>query len=792
MLSSMVDHPTETRQVPVPKQLIGDFEVVKELGRGSMGVVYEALQHPLERRVALKTFTAEGRTEQALERFKREASAAAKLTHPGIVPVWAVGEDRGTHYYAMQLVEGKTLRDWIYEGKIDARRAATLAKKIAEALEYAHGQGVIHRDLKPANIIITGDEQPVITDFGLAKNLALTKMTQVGAVLGTPTHMSPEQAKGSADVDHRCDIYGIGAVLYEMLTARLPFYAENINDILKKVIEEAPAPPRSVKPETPPELEAITLKCLAKDREARYQSAGEVAKELDRYLRGEKLASTRLPRAGGGGGGGGFGRVVRGLVKLVLLLALLAGAAVGGAVAWQRGLAEPVLARLGISLGAAGASASGAGGGVAKSADGRAAEAQRWAERGVEAQLRSEKLAGAEAERARDAALEAFAAALALDTSNAEAEAGIGGIWLRRARDADARGEADRAALCLAEVKKHNPKGLFDPALKAEGTLVVHVKPAGAAIAVDRVIPIDTTGETRRERLFEGSDPLAQRVLAAGSYVLEVSAQGFATAIVPIAIDRLAREELTVRLLAPADIPKGFVYVPAGPFRSGGDPKAIRARPRARIDLPGFLIAEREVTCGEFAEFLASLPPAEARRAAPRGGARHGHAALFWPEGKAWHFPPAWPAERPVMGVTYETALKYAIWRGAKDGRGPYRLPTELEWEKACRGADGRSYPWGEADPAGRANVPVDGRPVEPRPVGMTDGDVSIYGVRDMIGNASEWTSSNLDARLTHRIVRGGAYVPFADEPRAAARFPIDAEDPPEHVGIRLAYDLPE
>lgn len=795
----MADRPTETRAVAIPKLELGDFDIVRELGRGSMGVVYEAVQRSLDRRVALKTFTATGRSEQALERFKREASAAARLSHPGIVPVWAVGEDEGTHYYAMQLVEGPTLRDVIYRERMEPHRAAVIAKRLAEALEYAHSQSVIHRDLKPANVILTPGDLPVITDFGLAKNLSLGALTQVGAVLGTPTHMAPEQARGDPKVDARTDVYGLGACLYEMLTQRLPFYAASVEELLRKVIEEEPDRPRKLRPEIPPDLETIVLRCLAKAREARYQTAGEVARDLDRFLRGEKI-SARLPAVAPDAAAAGpppapAARGPRRVAVPALAVGLGAALVTAGILAVE--VARLRDARPLMLPGSPAASAATAPAPSPAPAAPPASLPPAGAERFLEASLaaidRMERAAtAAEAEIAAGEALEALAAALALDPANERALRSRGRVYLRRARDAEERGDKAAAERWLGLVRTSNPGGIYDAALRSDGSLAIRTRPDGATVAIDRVLFVEALGETRRERVFEGVSPIAPQSLPAGSYAIEISAPGHATATVSVFVERLAREELDVRLLRPTEIPTGFVYVPAGPFYAGGDPLAVRAGPRARIDLPGFFIAEREVTCAEYAEFLETLPLEDAKPLLPRGGARQRYAALFWHDGKGWKFPPAWPPDRPVTGVSFDAATRYAAWRGRRDRGAEYRLPNELEWEKACRGADGRPWPWGEGDPVGRAVVPVEAAAVAPKPVGTAPRDVSIYGVRDMAGNASEWTSSLLDGRLLHRILRGGAYAPLADAPRAAARFPTPVDDPPEHAGIRLACDLPE
>jgi serine/threonine-protein kinase len=766
---------------PRPGTVVGDFRLQRELGHGSMGTVWEAVQISLERRVALKTFAALARSEEDLERFRREAESAARLSHPFIAPVWAVGEQDGTHFYAMQLVEGRTLREAIAEdGPFEPRRAATIARKLSEALDYAHSKGVIHRDMKPANVILAAGDRPVITDFGLAKNLAHVALTQAGSLVGTPTHMSPEQARG-ADVDQRCDVYGLGVCLYEMLTGKLPFFAETVDKLLKKILAEEPPPPRRLAPGVPAPLEAIVLRCMAKRREDRYATAGDVARDLERFLRGERVeaalhaASARAPAQP---------PTPRPRVFAAALFALasLVGAAAGWALRARLG---PPSAPLAPSPFAPIAPRVSAEEDLRRRPERSALE--RHLARARQAEARLDAAPGPESERAALEALEAFTLALGIDPGNREALAGRGRLFLRRSREADSRGDAALASLYADLARRDDPDGANAAALAAGGTIAVTTRPPAAFLAIDRV-ERDTTGEAVRTRLSEVPTPTMPLSFDAGSYVIEASAPGYSPAVVPVLLERGAKEEVTIRLLRPEEIPSGFAYVPAGPFRAGGDPMAVRSLPRARVDLAGFFIAAREVTVAEFAEFLATLSPADARALEPRGPRRAPLPAARDAEGR-WRPPPEWPPDWPVTGVTFEAATRYATWRGERERGRAYRLPTELEWEKASRGADGRFYPWGEADPEGRANVGASGAP---RPVGSTPGDTSVYGVFDLAGNAAEWTSSLFDPRLTLRVVRGGAFVASPDLPRAAARFTASGDDPPETVGIRLAADLPE
>jgi serine/threonine-protein kinase len=287
---AVTTEPPSTLPPPAPAGSFGKYLLEGELGRGGMGVVYKARQADLGRTVALKMIlSGQLASPEALVRFQEEARAAAGLTHPHIVAVYDAGQIDGQPYFAMQYVAGSSLSQRVKQGPLPAEEAARLVGAVAGAVHHLHGHGIIHRDLKPSNILVDAAGHPYVTDFGLVKVLDGSQRTTTGAIVGTPSYMSPEQAAGGKDLGPASDVYSLGAILYELLTGQPPFREDSPLDTLVQVLESEPPAPRRLRQSIPAELELICLRCLEKAPTERFASAAALAQALEAFLKGEEI-----------------------------------------------------------------------------------------------------------------------------------------------------------------------------------------------------------------------------------------------------------------------------------------------------------------------------------------------------------------------------------------------------------------------------------------------------------------------------------------------------------------------
>lgn len=321
-----------------------DYEIIEEIARGGMGVVYRARQRSLNRIVAVKMILAGQLSgDRDVQRFRSEAEAVANLNHPNIVSIYEVGETGGQHFFSMQFVDGYSLAEMLRFGPLSAKDAAECVRTIAEAVEYAHGKGILHRDLKPSNVLLDTARVPHLTDFGVAKRLQCdSQMTATGAIIGTPSYMPPEQASGNSDIGRTADVYSLGAVLYELLTGRPPFNAEKPTEVLLQVLNSEPISPRILNPTIPADLSTICLKCLEKPSARRYPTARALASDLGRWLQGQPIDARPVGRIERIWRWCKRSPVVAGLAALLVFVIL--GAFVGVTSQWL--VAQSALARM--------------------------------------------------------------------------------------------------------------------------------------------------------------------------------------------------------------------------------------------------------------------------------------------------------------------------------------------------------------------------------------------------------------------------------------------------------------
>src|SRR6266704_305774 len=326
---------------------LGDYELLEEIGRGGQGVVFRARQKSLNRTVALKVISlGQWASKAHLKRFRREAEAAASLDHPSIVPIYEVGEREGSCYFSMKFIDGGQLDEVTKRQPISARTAAELIAKLARTVHHAHEHGILHRDIKPGNILIDAKGEPHLTDFGLARLVETeSTLTRTMEVLGTPSYMAPEQARGQNEqLTRATDVYGLGAVFYQLLTGHPPFAGGTTYETVRLVLETQPRQPRLWNPKVDRDLATICLKCLEKDPQRRYSSALALAEDLERWLKHEPIRARRtgiLTR--------GRKWLRRNPTTAVLVASLVALAAVVGAIIWKSDLVHHPVFTTGIA-----------------------------------------------------------------------------------------------------------------------------------------------------------------------------------------------------------------------------------------------------------------------------------------------------------------------------------------------------------------------------------------------------------------------------------------------------------
>ena len=756
------------------------YELLEQIGKGGMGEVFLAYDRDLKRRLAMKTVR--GEDDSLVWRFYKEAQVMGRLVHPNIVSVFELGLTRGERpYYTMPFVQGEPLSEVLFgiKSASPAYTGYSLTKliqlflQVTLAVDYAHDSGIIHRDIKPANIMLGPHGEVLLLDWGVAKVLEsfeqepadASDRTMSGVAVGTPVYMAPEQVTGE-DVDARTDVYALGILLYEILTLEPPFKGK-VTEVMKAQLEIAPTPPRSMSPrwEIPRELERICLKALRKRPDNRFPSARALHDEVQKWLESASDRAKRRERASELAAEGrrlldeyyGMQRLIEEEEEELRELRRHVRD-------WQ-----PIVDKLPI----------------------------------IEAEnaLRERKLELARA--ASDIVMKA-SAALGQDDEHPEAREVMAEFYWDRFREAEATEDHAKRDYYRTLVAAFHD-GRYDKELRGDGVFRLSVDTADSTrvslFEMEESLLIRKP--TRERHLGEISAESALEVdLPMGSYLAVLSRDDAEDLRYPVWIGRGRIWNGSISLTNGKTRPPGMCRIPAGPFRVGGDDLTQGwSLAAGQESLPDYYIASQPVSFGEYLEFLNELAQTnleEALRRSPRANPDGGSFLemksdeLVVPERRRRDR--GWSLDAPVVAISWFDAEAYCNWLSNKLGH-VYRLPTELEWEKAARGVDGRWFPWGNRFDPTLCNM-ARSRAAGARLVDRSEfsTDESIYGVRGLAGNARDWTATEIatsDSELKEsRVVRGGAFNLPEVVSRATNRFWLPAEFVANYIGFRVVREM--
>ena len=819
------------------------YEDLGLLGRGGMGEVRRILDRDLGRTLAMKVASARVMSNPgALARFIEEAQVSAQLQHPGIIPVHELGNlPDGRFYFTMQEVRGRTLSEVIEEVHAASsgdrwkaapsgwtfRRLVDAFHRACEAVAYAHERGVVHRDLKPDNIMVGEHGEVLVLDWGIAKvtgrpDLAAeqgdldviatersqdqAQATRMGSVAGTPAYMPPEQAMGQIDrIDGRSDVYALGAILYELLSGRVPYVGGSALQVLNMVRTGPPEPVGGQpvvgsfdEPEglpLPDELVSACHQAMERAKSDRFQSASELASVVRDWLDGAKrreqaLAVVEEAKANG--------PRAQGLLRQAQELRAEAEVLLEGVKSW-----EP-----------------------------EEKKAPGWAKQD-EATALERQAALAELEE-----VHGLQGALRVDPALVEAHAALAERLLQEHRGAEAAREENVALRAESGLRSHVsalPEGdeVRDRCvayLEGDGALTLHTDRVGAEVLLHRYVIQNRRLVPKFERNL-GKTPIRSLSLPMGSYLCVLRHPECEEVRYPVSIGRQEhwdgvrpgdQEPTPILLPRKGTLASDDCYVPAGWFWSGGDAEALNSLSRRRLWADALVFKRFSVTNRQYIAFLDDLVESgreeEALRHVPRerGGAVDELGAMVYGRDAQGRFvlrPDAdgdiWEPEYPVCMVNWFGAQAYSRWFAARTGEA-WRLPSELEWEKAARGVDGRFFPWGDGfDPSWCCMRDSHQGPMLPAVVDTFPVDESPYSVRGMAGNMRDWCADVYKkegpptpsqcielAPVLHqsgssRVVRGGSWVSDPRFARLANRVRFSPAGANNDLGLRLSRTNP-
>jgi serine/threonine-protein kinase len=735
-----------------------------------MGRVDEVYDGLLGRCVAQKALLGHADDDRATGLIA-EAQTCAQLEHPSIVPVYDIGTDAtGNPYYTMRVVRGRTFRDLIADNLDPAASRTPLAqmlgilRQVCLAVDYAHSRGVVHRDLKPDNVVLGEFGEVYVVDWGIAhvqEGSPIYRASSSIAIAGTPGYMAPEQLLGTA-IDGRADVFALGVMLYEILSGARPFADSGLQSVVERRTKSVDVPPSRRNPvrAAPTVFDELVLACLSPDPKSRPARARAIADAIDAFLDGERARAEREKEA-------------------------LAYAKEGEA---ARSSFEDLDAR---------------GRALAEQGEKALAELPAWAEAEKKQSawlvLAESRRLLADAARALARAEAAFARALGRVANHAEARRGLAALYFRQFEAAETDGDEEQMARYLDLARTYDD-GELALEIANRGELVIQAE-SGIELRIARYEPRGPLLCLVDDRMLDS--PAEAVSLLAGSYSMLAERNGISVRY-PLVIHRAKRHRLALRFPTPGAVPAGMVLIPGGPWMASV-PGSSRLQPRSLRD---FAIGRLPVTFGEYALFLDTLDEAQCQQRLPRADG----AAVLIRDGDCWRLCPDFIAgaarkyvpedrelELPVMGVRWYDAVAYARWRSESSGLA-LRLPTDLEWDKAFRGADARPVPMGTGfDPSFAKTRGSRPEASQPEPVGAFPLDESPYGVRDLAGGVGDWTrtaadGSDLDDAPegetddVQAIWRGGSWASSAVTPNV--RYTQALWSRGSWIGFRLALSL--
>jgi formylglycine-generating enzyme required for sulfatase activity len=812
---------------------IGRYLILERVGSGAMGVVYGAYDPELDRRIALKLLGGDqaAQEESARARLLREAKAMARLADPNVIAVHDVGVFEGRVFLAMEFLGGGTLKSWLGAGPRGWRQVLEVFVAAGRGLAAAHAAGLVHRDFKPDNVLLDREGRPRVGDFGLARDAdaagdqgdgagraqaalapasltgaeaagqRLATLTRTGAIMGTPAYMAPEQVLGEP-TDERTDQFGFCVALYEALYGELPFTGESLLRLLHSITEGQVRPPPQDRP-VPAWIRRAVLRGLKADPAARWPSMAPLIAALE-----DDPAARRRRRL-----------LAVGVTVLVLASVIVVAQSIRHRRAEVERQVAPYLEEAARSARV----------GHAKAAELRELRRRAFAAFELPARAAGEALwkealaVAPAADAAYERAEQASETALVLDPDRPGVRAALADLLYEHVLLAEELRRNERARVLAGRLERHDEGGARRAALEAPGTLSLRVRPQPTALALERY---ERAADGGRRVPRPAPPPLATGAptpLPPGSYRLVAGAPGRAEVSYPFEVLRGQRLDVELDLPAASAIPRGFAYVPPGELWFGDADEQLRtgflgAVPIHRRRTGAYLIARHEATYAEWIAFLDSLPPAErARRAPSISTGLHGASLRLREVDGQWQLTFQAASQRyvaaagqplvyqgrqlrkqqdwtrwPVAGISPLDAERYLHWLRASGQLPGARMCTELEWERAARGADDRVYPHGDELHPDDADFDQTygriGSAFGPDEVGSHPTSRSPFGVDDLAGNVLEIVTSS--ERSGEIAVRGGAYYFSSYTARATNREVVPPSLREVTMGLRVCASM--